>query len=160
MPHWWSTPKDPTKIDSVVELEPRLVHAAPAQWVIQETSSTFGVVNTYAGVAGGERRKKEKRMRLTIVIAMFGLGFAVPAKAQVPNIQQLLQGLTTGNQGQDQGLRDAFERGYQRGRQDEARLQQNGNRRGTDRREDGNNRDDRRSDQPYDRQDDGSYRNR
>ena len=159
MTHGWSIPKAPTKIGSVAELGSRLVHAVPALWV-QETSSTFGVVHTYAGVAGGERRKKEKRMRLTIVMVMSGLAFAVPAKAQVPNIQQLLQGLTTGNQGQDQGLRDAFERGYQRGRQDEARLQQNGNRRGTDRREDGNNRDDRRSDQPYDRQDDGSYRNR
>jgi hypothetical protein len=33
----------------------------------------------------------------------------------------MLQGLTTGNQGQDQALRDAFERGYRAGRQDEAR---------------------------------------
>jgi len=32
------------------------------------------------------------------------------------------QGLTTGNQNQDQALRNAFERGYQRGRQDEARM--------------------------------------
>ena len=37
--------------------------------------------------------------------------------------QQLLQGLTTGNQRDDQALRDAFERGYERGRQDEARAQ-------------------------------------
>jgi len=106
------------------------------------------------------RLEKDKRMRLTVALIMFGLAFAVPATAQVPNIQQLLQGLTTGNQGQDQALRDAFERGYQRGRQDEARLQQNGNRRGKDRRDDGNYRDDRGSDQPYDRQGGGPYRNR
>ena len=99
-------------------------------------------------------------MRLTIMAMMFGLAFAVPATAQVPNVQQLLQGLTTGNQGQDQGLRDAFERGYQRGRQDEASLQQNGNRGGQNRRDDGNYRDDRGQDQQYDRQGNAPYRNR
>lgn len=98
-------------------------------------------------------------MRLTAMTAIFGLAFAVPATAQVPNVQQLLQGLTTGNQGQDQGLRDAFERGYQRGRQDEARLQQSGGRRGSERREEGNYRDERGPDQSYDRQG-GPYRNR
>lgn len=65
-----------------------------------------------------------------------GLALASPATAQLPNVQQLLQGLTTGNQGQDQALRDAFERGYQRGRQDEAQLQQS--RRGQGDREDRN----------------------
>jgi len=54
------------------------------------------------------------------VLASFLL--ATPAQAQL-DIQQLLQGLTTGNQRQDEALRDAFERGYERGRQDEARLQ-------------------------------------
>lgn len=63
-------------------------------------------------------------MQRIIVTTLIGLGLAGPAAAQVPNVQQLLQGLTTGNQGQDQALRDAFERGYQRGRQDEAQLQQ------------------------------------
>lgn len=63
-------------------------------------------------------------MQRIVVTTLVGLGLAGPAAAQVPNVQQLLQGLTTGNQGQDQALRDAFERGYQRGRQDEAQLQQ------------------------------------
>ena len=44
-----------------------------------------------------------------------------PAMAESSNIQQLLQGLTTGDKSHDQAVRDAFERGYQRGRQDEAR---------------------------------------
>lgn len=62
-------------------------------------------------------------MQRAIVATLLALAFASPAAAQLPNVQQLLQGLTTGNQGQDQALRDAFERGYQRGRQDEARTQ-------------------------------------
>jgi hypothetical protein len=61
--------------------------------------------------------------RIIVAILLLGLSMARPAVAQAPNVQQLLQGLTTGNQGQDQALRDAFERGYQRGRQDEARQQ-------------------------------------
>lgn len=110
-------------------------------------------------------------MQRTVVATLVGLALTGPAAAQVPNVQQLLQGLTTGNQGQDQALRDAFERGYQRGRQDEAQLQQsrrgqgdrgdrntyqrgttsdrNGGSYGQDR---GSNRDRQRgSDQPYDR---------
>ncbi len=62
-------------------------------------------------------------MRRTIMATLLALAFASPAAAQLPNMQQMLQGLTTGNQSQDQALRDAFERGYQRGRQDEARMQ-------------------------------------
>ena len=62
-------------------------------------------------------------MRRAAIATLLGLAFSTPAAAQVPNVQQLLQGLTTGNQNQDQALRDAFERGYQRGRQDEARQQ-------------------------------------
>ena len=62
-------------------------------------------------------------MRPMIVATVLGTALAAPAMTQVPNVQQLLQGLTTGNQSQDQALRDAFERGYQRGREDEARLQ-------------------------------------
>jgi hypothetical protein len=60
-------------------------------------------------------------MRAAVVIA---LALALPTAAlaqQSPNVGQMLQGLMTGNQGQDQALRDAFERGYQRGREDEAR---------------------------------------
>jgi len=59
-------------------------------------------------------------MRMLLAATGFGLLAITPLAAQTPNVQQLLQGLTTGNQGQDQGLRDAFERGYQKGRQDEA----------------------------------------
>ena len=65
---------------------------------------------------------------------------AAPTAAQVPNVQQFLQGLLSGNQGQDQALREAFERGYQRGREDEARLQAERDRRervGQDRRRPG-----------------------
>lgn len=62
-------------------------------------------------------------MQRVVIATLLGLALAAPAAAQVPNVQQLLQGLTTGNQNQDQALRDAFERGYQRGRQDEARQQ-------------------------------------
>jgi hypothetical protein len=69
--------------------------------------------------------------RIVIATAL-GLALAGPALAQAPNVQQMLQGLTTGNQGQDQALRDAFERGYRQGRQDEAR-QQRSDRSGGDR---------------------------
>ena len=80
-------------------------------------------------------------MRHVVAATLLGLAFATPAAAQVPNIQGLLGGLLTGNQGQDQALRDAFERGYQRGRQDEARL--HADRGGDRRRRDEDRRDDR-----------------
>lgn len=53
-------------------------------------------------------------------IAVSCLVFTVPCMAQSPSMQQMLQGLVTGNQGQDHALQEAYERGYQRGRQDEA----------------------------------------
>ncbi len=61
-------------------------------------------------------------MRYAVAAAFLALALATPAAAQAPNVQSLLGGLLTGNQNQDQALRDAFERGYQRGRQDEARM--------------------------------------
>ncbi len=61
-------------------------------------------------------------MRHAVAATLLGFSLATPAMAQAPNIQQLLGGLLTGNQNQDQALRDAFERGYQRGRADEARV--------------------------------------
>jgi hypothetical protein len=66
--------------------------------------------------------REAPHMRRTIVALGLSL-LAVPALAQQssPSVGQMLQGLTTGNQGQDQALRDAFERGYRAGRQDEAR---------------------------------------
>jgi len=92
-------------------------------------------------------------MRTAVLAVLLGIAAATPAAAQIPNIGQLLQGLTTGNRDQDQGLRDAFERGYQRGRQDEARNMRaetdRGNRREDDRRDSRDNgRDERNYGQP------------
>ncbi|HEX2942781.1 MAG TPA: hypothetical protein VHO91_17155 [Rhodopila sp.] len=50
---------------------------------------------------------------------------ATPALAQNSSPQQMLQGLLTGNQNQDRAVRDAYERGYRAGRQDEARMNAN-----------------------------------
>ena len=61
-------------------------------------------------------------MHRVIAATALGLLVSTPLAAQTPDISKMLQGLTTGNQSQDQALRDAFERGYQRGRQDEARM--------------------------------------
>lgn len=47
---------------------------------------------------------------------------AAPTLAQAQNVPQFLQGMMTGNQGQDQKIREAYERGYQKGREDEAQL--------------------------------------
>jgi len=92
-------------------------------------------------------------MRTVIAAICLTLALATTAFAQNPNIGQLLQGLTTGNQGQDQALRDAFERGYQRGRQDEARLSRPGQDRRArgdeDRRFDNDRRDEDRPSRPY-----------
>jgi hypothetical protein len=64
----------------------------------------------------------KNQMRATVVVVALALALPAAASAQQsPNVGQMLQGLMTGNQGQDQALRDAFERGYQRGREDEAR---------------------------------------
>jgi hypothetical protein len=64
----------------------------------------------------------KNQMRATVVVVALALALPAAASAQqAPNVGQMLQGLMTGNQGQDQALRDAFERGYQRGREDEAR---------------------------------------
>ena len=66
-------------------------------------------------------------------VMMFGAALAIPVMAQAqsaPGWQQTLQGLMTGNQGQDDSLRQAYQRGYQRGRDDEARAMQANNRPG------------------------------
>ena len=65
-------------------------------------------------------------MHRVIAATALGLLISSPLAAQTPDISKMLQGLTTGNQNQDQALRDAFERGYQRGRQDEARMARSG----------------------------------
>ncbi|MFL5256142.1 MAG: hypothetical protein ACJ8AI_25255 [Rhodopila sp.] len=67
---------------------------------------------------------------ITIAVLASSL-LATPTLAQTSSsAQQMLQGLLSGNQGQDQAVRDAFERGYQAGRRDEAQMQaSNGSRR-------------------------------
>ncbi len=64
-------------------------------------------------------------MRFAVAAALVALTLATPAGAQ--GMQQLLQGLTSGNKNQDDAVRQAYERGYQKGRQDEARLRSGGN---------------------------------
>jgi hypothetical protein len=59
--------------------------------------------------------------------ATLALPVAVHAQS-TPGWQQTLQGLFTGNQSQDDALRQAYQRGYQRGRDDEARALQANNR--------------------------------
>jgi hypothetical protein len=60
-------------------------------------------------------------MQTKLAAVCAGLLLATPALAQAPNVQQLLGGLLTGNQNQDQAVRDAFERGYRQGRDDQGR---------------------------------------
>lgn len=60
-------------------------------------------------------------MRSTIVTLGLVL-IAGPALSQSPNTAQILQDLTTGDQSRDQVIHEAFERGYQHGRRDEARI--------------------------------------
>ncbi len=62
-------------------------------------------------------------MQRFILAASLGFLITSPAVAQM-DIQQMLQGLTTGDQRHDQALRDAYQRGYQHGRADERRRLQ------------------------------------
>ena len=61
-----------------------------------------------------------QRMLLATVIALT-LALPAVASAQSPDMRQMLGGLLTGNQDRDSAVQQAFERGYQRGRADEAR---------------------------------------
>jgi hypothetical protein len=64
-------------------------------------------------------------------VMLLGATLALPVTAHAqsaPGLQQMLQGLFTGNQSQDDALRQAYQRGYQRGRDDEARALQANNR--------------------------------
>ena len=64
-------------------------------------------------------------------VILLGATLALPVTAHAqsaPGLQQTLQGLFTGNQSQDDALRQAYQRGYQRGRDDEARSLQANNR--------------------------------
>jgi len=60
-------------------------------------------------------------MRTSIAALLMGSVLALPVAAKAQNFQQLLGGLLTGNQQQDQALRDAWRRGYDQGRADQAR---------------------------------------
>ncbi len=60
-------------------------------------------------------------MRTTLAALLLGSTLALPVAAQAQNLQQMLGGLLTGNQQQDQALRDAWKRGYDQGRSDQAR---------------------------------------
>ena len=67
-------------------------------------------------------------MRLLIAL-LLGLTFAGTAAvaqttSQSPDWKQTLGGLLNGNQDRDNAVRQAYERGYQRGRNDEARMSQ------------------------------------
>lgn len=85
----------------------------------------------------------------TIVLGVLGLSLlGVASSAQTPDISRMLQGLTTGNQSQDQALREAYERGYRAGQQDAARQPDRSNRSRDDYRSSGRDRD---NDQPYPR---------
>jgi Ni/Co efflux regulator RcnB len=69
-------------------------------------------------------------MRRSLVFGLLACTLAAPALAQGTDrssgMQQTLQGLLSGNRDQDRALQDAYERGYQRGREDEARVAQRG----------------------------------
>ena len=68
-------------------------------------------------------------MYRTLLVVVLGLSFASAAIAQTsqaPDWKQTLGGLLNGNQDRDEAVRQAYERGYQRGRNDEARQMQRG----------------------------------
>ena len=57
----------------------------------------------------------------TVLIVAAALMAAVPGVAAAQDPSRMLQGLLSGNQNQDQALRDAYERGYRAGRADQVR---------------------------------------
>ena len=62
------------------------------------------------------------RQAAAAAILMLGIATISSAQAQAPDPSQLLRGLLSGNRDQDQGVREAFERGYRRGREDQERA--------------------------------------
>ena len=64
-------------------------------------------------------------MQRAVLVTLLSLALAGPAMAQTSSQtsdwQQKLGGLLNGNQDRDNAVRQAYERGYQRGREDEAR---------------------------------------
>jgi hypothetical protein len=68
-------------------------------------------------------------MHRHLLLTLVGLTLASAAVAQTssqqaPDWKQTLGGLLNGNQDRDDAVRQAYERGYQRGRNDEARQMQ------------------------------------
>lgn len=64
------------------------------------------------------------RSRLTLPAALLVFSVTVPAAAEAPGWHYALQDLLTGNESQDQAVRDVDEREHQRGRQDTAQFAQ------------------------------------
>lgn len=83
--------------------------------------------------------------------ALLALVITVPASSRAQNVPQMLQGLMTGNRDQDDALRNAYERGYQKGRQDEAMLSRRSRRERPDDRGYPDRRNDDGDQQPYQR---------
>lgn len=61
----------------------------------------------------------------TLIAMTAALICAAPSLARAQNPSQLLQGLLSGNQNQDQPVREAYERGYRQGREDQVRDDRN-----------------------------------
>jgi hypothetical protein len=69
-----------------------------------------------------------RTMQRALLATLVGLTFATPAatSVQAQDMKQVLGGLLTGNQERDDAMQQAYERGYQRGRADEARQSRRG----------------------------------
>ncbi len=57
----------------------------------------------------------------TLLLTTVAIGFAATAPAHAQSPQQYLQGLLSGNPGQDRAMHEAYDRGYEHGRDDQAR---------------------------------------
>ncbi len=66
-------------------------------------------------------------MVLLLGLTLAGTAAIAQTTSQAPDWKQTLGGLLNGNQDRDNAVRQAYERGYQRGRNDEARMSQNRN---------------------------------
>ncbi len=64
-------------------------------------------------------------MALLLGLTVAGTTAVAQTTSQSPDWKQTLGGLLNGNQDRDNAVRQAYERGYQRGRNDEARMSQN-----------------------------------
>ena len=66
------------------------------------------------------------RLLIALLLGLTLAGTAAVAQttSQAPDWKQTLGGLLNGNQDRDDAVRQAYERGYQRGRNDEARMSQ------------------------------------